>query len=124
MRAVRNSVGRGSSQDYRQQKLALHWRNFARKQESNRITSDPDRPSFVYADTVCNRCVLRCARIISENNTTCQVTMNGPMSGRPNAGIRHKVRDGKGSFGYNAATGEYTDMIEAGILDPTKVLRG
>jgi chaperonin GroEL len=34
-----------------------------------------------------------------------------------------KVRDGKGSFGYNAATGEYGDMIEMGILDPTKVTR-
>ena len=34
-----------------------------------------------------------------------------------------KVRDGKGSFGYNAATGEYGDMIEMGILDPTKVAR-
>ena len=27
------------------------------------------------------------------------------------------------NFGYNAATGEFTDMIEAGILDPTKVTR-
>lgn len=34
-----------------------------------------------------------------------------------------KVRDGKGNFGYNAATGEYGDMIEMGILDPTKVTR-
>jgi len=34
-----------------------------------------------------------------------------------------KVRDGKGNFGYNAATGEYGDMIAMGILDPTKVTR-
>jgi chaperonin GroEL len=34
-----------------------------------------------------------------------------------------KVREGKGNFGYNAATGEFGDMIEAGILDPTKVTR-
>ena len=34
-----------------------------------------------------------------------------------------KVRDGKGTFGYNAATGEYGDMLEMGILDPTKVTR-
>ncbi len=34
-----------------------------------------------------------------------------------------KVRDGKGSYGYNAATGVYGDMIEMGILDPTKVTR-
>lgn len=34
-----------------------------------------------------------------------------------------KVREGKGSFGYNAATGQYGDMLEFGILDPTKVAR-
>ena len=34
-----------------------------------------------------------------------------------------KVRDGKGSFGYNAQTDEYGDMIKMGILDPTKVVR-
>ena len=33
------------------------------------------------------------------------------------------VRDGKGPFGLNAATGEYCDLIEAGIIDPTKVTR-
>ena len=33
------------------------------------------------------------------------------------------VAEGKGNYGYNAATGEYVDMIEAGILDPTKVTR-
>jgi chaperonin GroEL len=34
-----------------------------------------------------------------------------------------KVRAGKGNFGYNAATGEYGDMVSMGILDPTKVTR-
>jgi chaperonin GroEL len=34
-----------------------------------------------------------------------------------------KVKEGKGNFGYNAASGEYGDMIEMGILDPTKVTR-
>jgi len=34
-----------------------------------------------------------------------------------------KVKEGKAAFGYNAATGEYGDMIEFGILDPTKVTR-
>ena len=33
------------------------------------------------------------------------------------------VRDGKGSHGFNAATGDYGDMIEMGILDPAKVTR-
>ncbi len=37
--------------------------------------------------------------------------------------ILNKVADGKGNFGYNAATGEYGDMVELGILDPTKVTR-
>jgi chaperonin GroEL len=37
--------------------------------------------------------------------------------------ILNKVIEGNGSFGYNAATGEYVDMLEAGILDPTKVTR-
>jgi chaperonin GroEL len=37
--------------------------------------------------------------------------------------ILNKVLDGKGNFGYNAQTGEFGDMIEMGILDPTKVTR-
>ncbi len=34
-----------------------------------------------------------------------------------------KVAEGEGNFGYNAATGEYGDMVQMGILDPTKVTR-
>ena len=34
-----------------------------------------------------------------------------------------KVKAGEGAFGFNAATGEYGDMIELGILDPAKVTR-
>ncbi|MGZ8219910.1 chaperonin GroEL [Methylomagnum sp.] len=34
-----------------------------------------------------------------------------------------KVQEGTGSFGYNAGNGEYGDMLEMGILDPTKVSR-
>ncbi len=37
--------------------------------------------------------------------------------------IVNKVKEGKGNYGYNAATGEFVDMVEAGILDPTKVTR-
>ena len=37
--------------------------------------------------------------------------------------VLNKVKEGKGNFGYNAATGEYGDMVEMGILDPTKVTR-
>jgi len=34
-----------------------------------------------------------------------------------------KVKAGKGSFGFNAATGEFGDMLKFGIVDPTKVVR-
>ena len=37
--------------------------------------------------------------------------------------VCNKVEEGKGNMGYNAANGEYGDMIEMGILDPTKVTR-
>jgi len=37
--------------------------------------------------------------------------------------VLNKVAAGKGNYGYNAQTGEYGDMIEFGILDPTKVTR-
>jgi chaperonin GroEL len=37
--------------------------------------------------------------------------------------VINKVLEGKGNFGYNAQTGGYGDMIEMGILDPTKVTR-
>jgi chaperonin GroEL len=44
-------------------------------------------------------------------------------AGEDAAVILNKVKDGKGSYGYNAASGEFGDLIEAGILDPTKVTR-
>ncbi len=37
--------------------------------------------------------------------------------------VLNKVKEGQGNYGYNAATGEYVDMVDAGILDPTKVTR-
>jgi chaperonin GroEL len=44
-------------------------------------------------------------------------------AGEEGSVVLNKVRDGEGNYGYNAATGVYEDMIEAGILDPTKVVR-
>jgi chaperonin GroEL len=44
-------------------------------------------------------------------------------AGEDGSVVLAKVRDAKGAHGYNAATGEYGDMIEMGILDPTKVTR-
>ncbi len=37
--------------------------------------------------------------------------------------VLNKVKEGAGNFGYNAASGEYGDMLAMGILDPTKVAR-
>jgi chaperonin GroEL len=37
--------------------------------------------------------------------------------------VLHRVEDGEGNYGYNAANGDYGDMVEMGILDPTKVTR-
>ena len=37
--------------------------------------------------------------------------------------VVNKVVEGKGNFGYNAQTGEYGDLVEMGVLDPTKVAR-
>jgi chaperonin GroEL len=37
--------------------------------------------------------------------------------------VLNKVKEGSGNFGYNAASGEYGDMLAMGILDPTKVSR-
>ena len=44
-------------------------------------------------------------------------------AGEDAAVILNRVKEGKGAYGYNAATGEFGDMLEAGILDPTKVTR-
>jgi chaperonin GroEL len=44
-------------------------------------------------------------------------------AGEESSVVLNKVKEGKGNFGYNAATGEFGDMIEFGILDPTKVTR-
>jgi len=37
--------------------------------------------------------------------------------------VVNKVAEGKGNYGYNAATHEYGDLVEVGVLDPTKVTR-
>jgi len=44
-------------------------------------------------------------------------------AGEDAAVVLNQVKGGKGAYGYNAGTGEYGDMIEAGILDPAKVTR-
>lgn len=49
-----------------------------------------------------------------------QITAN---AGDEESVVANNVKAGEGSYGYNAATGEYGDMIAMGILDPTKVTR-
>jgi chaperonin GroEL len=44
-------------------------------------------------------------------------------AGEDAAVILNKIKEGKGTYGYNAATGDFGDLIEQGILDPTKVTR-
>src|SRR5476649_776898 len=44
-------------------------------------------------------------------------------AGKEGSIIVQRVKEGKGSFGYNAATDEFEDLVEAGVIDPTKVVR-
>jgi len=37
--------------------------------------------------------------------------------------VLDKVKNGKGAFGFNAASEEYEDLLKSGIIDPTKVVR-
>jgi len=49
-----------------------------------------------------------------------QIVANGGLEGSV---IVNKVKEGTGSFGFNAATGTYEDLITAGVIDPAKVER-
>jgi chaperonin GroEL len=49
-----------------------------------------------------------------------QIVMN---AGDEASVVLNKVAEGEGNYGYNAATGEYGDLVDMGILDPTKVTR-
>ena len=44
-------------------------------------------------------------------------------AGQEGAVVLAKVREGKGAYGYDAATGVYGDLIELGVIDPAKVVR-
>ena len=49
-----------------------------------------------------------------------QIASNAGVEG---AIVVDKVKNGKGAFGFNAATEEYEDLVKAGVIDPTKVVR-
>jgi chaperonin GroEL len=44
-------------------------------------------------------------------------------AGLEGAIVVDKVKNGKGAYGFNAATEEYEDLVKAGVIDPTKVVR-
>ena len=48
------------------------------------------------------------------------IAQNGGVDGSI---VIEKVKNGKGAFGYNAQTTEYGDLVEQGVIDPTKVVR-
>ena len=49
-----------------------------------------------------------------------QIAVNAGLEGSI---VVNEVRNGKGSFGFDAQTEEYTDLVKAGVIDPTKVVR-
>jgi chaperonin GroEL len=44
-------------------------------------------------------------------------------AGAEGAVVVNKVREGTGAYGYNAVSGKYEDLVSAGVIDPTKVVR-
>lgn len=49
-----------------------------------------------------------------------QIAENAGLDGEV---VLYKVKESNGNFGYDAAAGEYTDMVKAGIIDPAKVVK-
>ena len=82
-----------------------------------------------------NRCIEEVEKVTGDNEdqnggvkierkdfeeTLRQIVSN---AGEESSVILANVKEGEGSYGFNAASGEYGDMIEMGILDPAKVTR-
>jgi chaperonin GroEL len=74
----------------------------------DKLTFDDDRR---YGVNIIRRAIEEPMRQIAEN------------CGVEGSIVVHAVREGKGAFGYNAATGAYEDLVAAGVIDPTKVVR-
>ena len=51
------------------------------------------------------------------------VTQIADNAGKDGGVVAEKVREGEGSFGYNALTDKYEDLVAAGVIDPAKVTR-
>ncbi|HMI87403.1 MAG TPA: chaperonin GroEL [Polyangiaceae bacterium] len=82
---------------------------FIRAQQALDSVEVPDEQKFGLA--IIRRAIEEPLRQISEN------------AGVEGSIVINKVREGKGSYGFNAATGEYGDLLEQGVIDPVKVVR-
>ncbi len=51
------------------------------------------------------------------------LTMIAENAGQDGGIVCEKVVEGKGNFGYNALTGQYEDLVKAGVIDPAKVAK-
>ena len=89
---------------------------------------------------MCLRCSLRCIASIDEEERLCagdertgvqilrraletpvrQIAENSAVDGGVEVA---KMLEGKGNFGFDAGRKQYVDLVEAGIIDPTKVMR-
>jgi len=76
-----------------------------------KLTSLEMPQSQRYGLDIVTRALTEPLRIIAEN------------AGKDGAIAVEKVRTGKGAFGFNAATDTFEDLVKAGIIDPTKVVR-
>ena len=72
---------------------------------------DSDNPDQQVGYDIVKRALEAPLRTISDN------------AGAEGSIVVQKVKEGEGAFGYNARTEEYEDLIESGVIDPTKVTR-
>jgi chaperonin GroEL len=80
-----------------------------------RATSALKRTDLTNDEQVGYNIVLRACRA--------PLTMIAQNAGADGSVVCEKVLEGKGNFGYNAASDTYEDLVKAGIIDPTKVTR-
>ena len=62
----------------------------------------------------------RLLHLVEKLDPARQIANNAGLEGSV---VVEKVKEQKGAFGLNAETGQYEDLIKAGIIDPTKVVR-
>src|SRR5690606_19882012 len=80
-----------------------------------RATSSLKPSNLTHDEQVGYNIVLRACRA--------PLTMIASNAGQDGSIVCEKVLEGKGNFGYNAASDTYEDLVKAGIIDPTKVTR-